>query len=99
MRESQIENAVCRHARNYQWWPLKLKIVNHLGFPDRMLLGAGGRVVFIEFKAPRKKSRPSQRLVISKLKSMGFEVYVVDDIEKGKRLVERLVAQLPEAGS
>ena len=49
------------------------------GMPDRMVLLPGGRIIFIEVKAPGKKPRPLQELRHKQLRGLGFEVYVMDD--------------------
>ena len=52
------------------------------GVPDRLVLLPGGKAVFCELKAPGKAPRPLQLRRIRQLRSLGFRVYVVDDIEK-----------------
>jgi hypothetical protein len=48
------------------------------GMPDRMTLLPGGRIIFIEVKAPGKKPRPLQELRHRQLRKLGFKVYVMD---------------------
>lgn len=86
MRESTIEKAVINGAKSKGWWCLKLYVLNHAGFPDRLCLASGQRIKFVEFKAPGKKARILQIYVIKKLKRLGFEVHVIDSIEEGKQL-------------
>ena len=52
------------------------------GFPDRILLIPGGRVVLVELKAPGRKPSPIQRLVHRKLAAVGFPVLVIDTLEE-----------------
>ncbi|MDD3306925.1 VRR-NUC domain-containing protein [Acetobacterium carbinolicum] len=52
------------------------------GMPDRLVLLPGGRLAFVEVKAPGKKSRPLQMVRHELLKRLGFAVYVLDDVEK-----------------
>lgn len=49
------------------------------GMPDRMTLLPGGRIIFIEVKAPGRKPRRLQELRHRQLRGLGFEVYVMDD--------------------
>ena len=42
------------------------------GMPDRIVLMPGGRIAFVEVKAPGKAPRPL-------LRQLGFRVYVLDD--------------------
>ena len=86
MRESAIEKSVTKFATARGWWCLKLHVINHAGFPDRLCLAAGGQIKFVEFKATGKKPRRLQMWVINKLRGMGFNVYVIDSIEAGQRI-------------
>ena len=49
------------------------------GMPDRLALLPGGRMAFVEVKAPRKKPRPLQQARHRMLRRLGFRVYVLDD--------------------
>ncbi|OXS26581.1 MAG: nuclease [Acetobacterium sp. MES1] len=49
------------------------------GMPDRLVLLPGGRLAFVEVKAPGKKPRPLQMVRHEMLKRLGFAVYVLDD--------------------
>ncbi len=96
MKEAEIEKKVCQYAKLLGWWPLKLRVIGVAGVPDRMFLAPGGRVFFIEFKAPGKKTRALQNVIIKKLIEMGFHVFIVDNITQGTRLVEAVTTQLSE---
>jgi len=85
MRESHVEKAVVAFAVLQGWLSYKWKSANTAGLPDRLFF-KNGRVIMIEFKAPGKLPRKKQLLVHARLKKQGFEVYVIDNIEKGKRL-------------
>ena len=53
------------------------------GFPDLMCLCQGGRIVFVECKAPRGRLRPDQITFKRAVEARGFEYVVarsVDDI-------------------
>ena len=49
------------------------------GMPDRLLLLPGGRVAFVELKAPGKAPRPLQVQRHAQLRDLGFSVFVIDD--------------------
>ena len=49
------------------------------GLPDRIVLLPGGRMGFVEVKAPGKKARPLQESRHGLLRSLGYRVYVLDD--------------------
>lgn len=48
------------------------------GMPDRLILFPGGRIAFVEVKAPGKKPRPLQLARHKLLRNLGFKVYVLD---------------------
>jgi len=97
MRESHIENAVRKHAKALGWRAEKVNTVNDRGRPDRRFSRAG-RYFYIEFKAPGEKLRPKQEDQIRKMRAEGDTVYVVDNIQQGKDIVERHAAQVSDAG-
>ena len=52
------------------------------GMPDRIVLMPGGRLAFVEVKAPGERPRPLQVSRHRLLKRLGFRVYVLDDPEQ-----------------
>ena len=52
------------------------------GMPDRLLLLPGGKMGFVETKAPGKKPRPLQLARHRLLRRLGFKVYVIDGVEQ-----------------
>jgi hypothetical protein len=55
---------------------LKLSPFGMAGIPDRILLAPGGRLMFIEFKAPGRYLKPLQRWWREELTRMGFRVEI-----------------------
>ena len=49
------------------------------GMPDRIVLLPGGRMAFVEVKAPGKVPRPLQEARHRMLQKLGYKVYVLDD--------------------
>ena len=86
MRESQIEKAVCVYAKARGWLSIKLAGPGDRGKPDRLFLAKGGRVKFIEFKAPGKKPTLLQADTLDRLWAFGFEVHVVDHPLQAKEI-------------
>jgi hypothetical protein len=83
--EKHIE-AKCRKiakARGHVFW--KLEVQGYPGVPDRLMLSPG-RVTFIEFKAPGKKPTPLQAAWHAKLRGLGFEVHVIDNVSDFERI-------------
>ncbi len=60
------------------------------GVPDRLVLMPGGRIVFVELKAPGKKSTPLQRLQQKRIDNLGFNVLVLDDKAKVDAFIKGL---------
>lgn len=51
------------------------------GVPDRIVFLPGGRIIFVEVKAPGKKLRPLQLHVQGQLEALGVDFRVVDSKE------------------
>lgn len=52
------------------------------GVPDRIVLFPGGKMGFVELKAPGQKLRPLQRRRREQLERLGFRVFVIDGVEQ-----------------
>lgn len=89
MRESAIEKAVCDYARGKGVIPHKMQVGmgGSSGWPDRLFV-FHGKIWFAEFKAPGKKPTPLQARIINELQQHKIHVYVIDDIDMGKRMVD-----------
>lgn len=80
-QEKSIE-ARCRTlAKQRGWLYWKLNIPGFPGVPDRLILSPDGRARFVEFKAPGKVPTALQEAWHRKLRVMGFEVRVIDNVE------------------
>lgn len=60
---------------------LKYSNANRTGYPDRLVLTPGGRASFVELKTKGRKPTRLQRLRHEELRTLGFEVAVVDSVE------------------
>ena len=79
MREKQIEQKLVRAVKARGGICPKLVCPGMDGMPDRIVLIPGGRMAFVEVKAPGKKPRPLQLSRHRLLRRLGFRVYVLDD--------------------
>lgn len=52
------------------------------GVPDRIVLLPDGHMAFVELKAPGKKMRPLQCRRKKQLESLGYLVFLVNDVNK-----------------
>ena len=60
------------------------------GMPDRIVLMPGGRLAFVEVKAPGKKPRPLQEARHRMIRRLGFKVYVLDSVEEIERIIDEI---------
>lgn len=90
--EADIEKAVCDYAKRKGVMVDKFVSPNKRSVPDRIFSFPGGKVVFIEFKAPGKKATPMQERDHAKRRALGFAVAVVDNVEQGKRIIDVALA-------
>lgn len=90
MKESAIEKKVCQFARDNGCMVMKLAGPNQKGQPDRMFL-RNGKVLFIEFKAPKKLPTALQERWLRQLREQGFETFVCDDYGLGELAVSNVL--------
>lgn len=76
--ESKIETNLRERIKKIGGLALKIWCLSMAGFPDRIVLMPGGRIWFVEVKAPGKKPKPHQGIRIEWLRRMGFTVWVID---------------------
>jgi hypothetical protein len=63
-----------------------------IGVPDRVIMMEGGKLAFIELKAPGKQMRPLQIKRKRQLESLGFLVYCLDDKAKIGEVLDEICA-------
>lgn len=80
--ESTVEYTVVGLAEKDGWFCRKIVWPGHSGAPDHVFI-KGGRVVWIEFKAPGKEARILQKRKHGEMRAHGAEVHVVDSVPKG----------------
>lgn len=79
MREKTIEQKFRAAVKAAGGLALKFASPGFDGVPDRLALLPGGRMAFVEVKAPGKKPRPLQLARHRQFRQLGFKVYVLDD--------------------
>lgn len=82
MREKRIEQKLVATVKKMGGICPKFVSPGLDGIPDRLVLLPGGKLAFVEVKAPGKNPRPLQRVRHEMLRRLGFAVYVLDDIKK-----------------
>lgn len=94
MEESRIEKYLKKQVEKlggkaYKWNPTGV-----VGVPDRMVLLPGGKVIFVELKAPGEKLRKIQEYRAKELRKLGFQVECLDTIEKVDSFIAEVIQDL-----
>lgn len=79
LREKETERKLVREVKSAGGMAIKLTSPSVDGLPDRLVLLNGGKIGFVELKAPGKKPRVLQVKRMKDLQALGFKVFVVDD--------------------
>ena len=82
MREKTIEKKLIVETKAIGGIAPKLVSPGFDGMPDRMVLLPGGKIGFVEVKAPGKAPRPLQVARHRLLQELGFQVFVLDTPEQ-----------------
>lgn len=90
MREKDIEKYLRDQVRSIGGKAYKFVSPGNDGVPDRLVCLPGGRVIFVELKAPGAAPRPLQIHQMGILKSLGFQVEVIDSKEQVDCFVEKV---------
>ena len=60
------------------------------GVPDRLVLLPGGKIAFVEMKAPGQVPTSLQRLRHEQFRHLGFRVYVIDGKEQIGGMIDEI---------
>ena len=90
MREKTIEQKLVKAVKAVGGIALKLTCPGWGGVPDRLILLPGGRVAFVEVKAPGEQPRPLQLARHRLLRGLGFKVYVLDGVEQIQQILKEI---------
>ena len=90
MRERDIERKFVIETKKKGGMALKLISPGMNGVPDRLVLLPGGRMSFVEVKAPGGKMRSLQIKLKQLLEDLGFRVYCID----GKEQIEGVLDEI-----
>ena len=88
MREKIIEKELARAVKGKGGIEPKFTSPGFDGMPDRLILLPGGRMGFVELKAPDRKPRALQLARHRLLRRLGFKVYVIDEINQIDSVLE-----------
>ncbi len=79
--EKLLEAKMRDKIRALGGWAVKFWPVSLAGFPDRMVLMPKARIYFVELKSESKTPTPIQKIMHTKLRRLGFDVFVIDSAE------------------
>lgn len=92
MREKSIEVYLRDQVKALGGIAYKFTSPGNNGVPDRLVLLPGGRVVFVETKAPGKTSTPLQVRQQERIRKLGFTVYRdIDSLAKVDTLLREVM--------
>ena len=95
MREKSIEQRLVQAVKAAGGICPKLVCPGMDGMPDRMILFPGGKIAFVETKAPGEKPRPLQIARHEMLRRLGFRVYVLDNTEEIGPILDEILSPAP----
>jgi len=89
-RERNIEAYLRDEMKKVGGWVPKWRSPGNNGVPDRIVFAPGGRIVFVELKAPGEKPTPTQKVQHERLRALGCDVRVIDSREGVDELIREL---------
>ncbi len=89
MLEKQIEKKVSDCAKQLGYLSFKFNSMGCRSVPDRIFISPRGLVILIEFKKLGCKATEKQTAMINKLINQGVIVYIVDNVEDGKTILNK----------
>lgn len=90
MKESQIERRLVEGVKRLGGMCLKFVSPGTLGVPDRIIITAKGRVIFVELKAETGRLTKIQRYVIGEMQKRGADARMVKGIDEVKELLAEI---------
>lgn len=87
--EAEIEKPAVAYGRKTGWVMRKYTSPAHRSVPDRLCMHDFGTIVFIEFKRPGEDATALQKDEHRELRARGFIVYVIDNVEDAKRVLDK----------
>ena len=88
--EGYVENYLRDEGKRRGFKCYKFTSPSNSGVPDRVVIGHG-HTVFVELKAPGKKTRPLQEAVHREMRRYGAKVYVIDNRDDVDMLFDTLI--------
>lgn len=90
MLEREVEQALVREVRKHGGIAPKFTSPGNAGMPDRLIILPGGKVSFVELKAPGQKPRPLQLRQMDRLTQLGCMVRTLDHPNQIQDLINEI---------
>lgn len=90
MLEKVIEGKVNSYAQSKGFLVYKFTSPARRAVPDRIYISPKGTVVFVEFKREGQKPTPPQEREHHRLRMQNIQVFVIDNVEDGKAMVDAI---------
>lgn len=91
--EKEIEKKIGDYAKKLGCLYWKFVSPATPSVPDRVIIAPGGRVGWLELKRKGQKPTPKQHAKMAELEGKGATVGWVDNVEDGKRFVDKLLKE------
>ena len=91
MLEKEIEAKVCDYAKTKNVLVYKFTSPNRMAVPDRQFIRPDGRIWFCEIKRECQKPTPAQEREHHRLRQHKVSVFVIDNVDEGKAMVDMMV--------
>lgn len=86
--EKVVERLLRTESKRIGGLAIKLLPDMFSGLPDRLCLFPGGRLFFIETKSTGDNPGKLQKIIHTRLRNLGFIVYVIDTVERVKEFID-----------
>lgn len=86
MLEKQVEQALVQRVKELGGTCEKFTSPGRRAVPDRIVTLPGGRIIFVECKAPGKKPTVMQQFDHERRRLLGCDVRVIDSLEAARAL-------------
>lgn len=90
--EQKIEQKLVQMVRKAGGQCYKFTSPGTAGMPDRCVILPGGRIAFVEIKAPGQKPRPLQQRRHQQLQALGVMVHTLDNPNHIQDLIHEIQA-------
>lgn len=92
MLEKTVEQALVRAVKKAGGIAPKLTSPANAGMPDRIIILPGGKICFVELKAPGQKPRPLQTRQMQRLTDLGCMARTLDNPQKIPEIINEIQA-------